>query len=248
MVEGFLTETGTEVGQWRSYFDHQFAAQPQSPGPRRWQRPGPAVTISAQTGAGAHEVASLLASILQSAEPPGSPPWTTFDRQLVEKVLAENQLPVRLAALMPEDRRTYLDDLLDDMMGLRPPSWEIIPKIIKMVLHLADVGHVILIGRGAGFITGQLPNVLHVRLIAALPNRIKRVQKQENLPAEEAEKLITRTDRGRGRYLKSHFHARPDDDLLYHLVLNTDRMPPSAVAELIAEAAVRCFRSSAEAG
>jgi cytidylate kinase len=106
---------------------------------------------------------------------------------------------------------------------------------------------VILIGRGGSFITGQLPYVLHVRLIAGMPSRIERVQKQENLSAEDAEKFIKRTDRGRGRYLKSHFHIRPDDDLLYHLVLNTDRLPLNTVGDLIADAADRCFSKSAGA-
>lgn len=106
---------------------------------------------------------------------------------------------------------------------------------------MAGAGHVILIGRGASFITGDMPNVFHVRLIASLEKRIARVQQRENLSPKEAANFIARTDRGRERYVKAYFRARVKDDLHYHLVLNTDRVPLPSAAELIGQAARICF-------
>jgi cytidylate kinase len=85
--------------------------------------------------------------------------------------------------------------------------------------------------------------VFHVRLVASLPSRIERVQKLENLSPKEAAKFIEKKDHGRGRYVKAYFHTHVDDDLNYHLVLNTDLMSTSDAAELIAEGARRCFRN-----
>jgi hypothetical protein len=209
-----------------------------------WPPPGPAITISAQLGSGVEETTRQLAGILQAAEPKDSAPWTVFDRQLLTQVLKEHHLPERLAKLMSEDRRSYLDDVLDELIGLRPPSWELIPKVIQTVLHLANAGHVILVGRGASVITRQMPNVFHVRLIASLPRRIERVQELDNLSPKAAAKFIARTERGRERYVRAYFHTRVNDDLQYHLVLNTDRVPPPEAAELIADGAQRCFRNS----
>ncbi len=227
--------------RWRSYLDYQLDKEKQASAARRWPRPGPAVTISGQTGSGARELAKQLTSVLQGAEPKGAPPWTIFDRQLVERMLEEHHLPRHLAKFMPEDGRSYLDDVLDEMVGLRPPSWELIPKLIQSVLHLADAGYVILVGRGAAFITGQLPKVFHVRLIASLPKRIERVQKLEKLSEREAARLIAKTDRGRDRFLRAYFHAHVDDESLYDIVVNTDRVPLPKAAELIAAGAERCF-------
>ena len=209
----------------------------------RWRRAGPALTISHQTGAGAHEIAERLAGLLQETEPEGAPMWTVFDRQLVEKALEEHHLPVNLAKRMPEDRRTYIDDVMDDLFGLRPPSWVLVPQIVETTLHLADAGRVILIGRGAAVVTARSPNVFHVRLIASLAKRIERVQEQRGLTAEAGAAFVRKEDRGRQRYVRSNFHTRLDDDLLYHLVLNTDRIPCPEAAALIAEAARRSFSS-----
>jgi cytidylate kinase len=91
-----------------------------------------------------------------------------------------------------------------------------------------------------------MPNVFHVRLIGSLPKRIERVQKLENLSPKEAAKFIAKRDRGRGRFVKAYFHTHVDDDLHYHLVLNTDLMPLSDAAGLIADGARRCFRNTSQ--
>jgi cytidylate kinase len=83
------------------------------------------------------------------------------------------------------------------------------------------------------------------QLIASLPGRIALVQKLDHLTPEQAAKAVARSDRGRGRYVKVHFHVCVDDDLLYHLVINTDRFPCQDAAQLIADGARRCFQSSA---
>jgi cytidylate kinase len=239
------SSTGTDLERCRAYLAYQLEHPKRPTETGVWPPPGPAITISAQTGAGAEEVARQLAAQLQELEPRGRAPWTVFDRQLAEQVLEKHHLPKTLAKLLADDRRSYFTDVLDQMFGLRPPSWELVPKVIQTVMHLADAGHVILVGHGASFATGGMPNVFHVRLIASLPKRSERVQKLENLSPKEAARFIARTDRGRGRYVKAHFHASVDDDLQYHLVLNTDLVPPPKGAELIASAARICFESFA---
>lgn len=157
-------------------------------------------------------------------------------------MLEEHHLPKRLAKLLPEERRSYIRDVMEELVGLRPPSWVVEPLVAESILHLAEAGHVILVGRGASVIAARIPNVFHVRLIASLARRIQRVQKQENLSPKEAAKFVTSRDRGRGRYVQAYFYGWLDNELLYHLVLNTDLIPPPEAAELIAAGARRCFR------
>src|ERR1043166_9208733 len=85
-----------------------------------------AVTISRQAGCGALVVAEKLAERLQTHARRGAPPWTVFDRNLIERVLEDHNLPERLAKYLPEDRMTALQDITDELFGLRPPSWTIV--------------------------------------------------------------------------------------------------------------------------
>src|SRR5262249_24947957 len=154
--------------------------------------------------------------ILQSIEPAGSAHWAVYDRQLIERVLREHQLPESMAKFLPEDRRSIVEEEIADILGLHPPAWVIVPQIIETVQRLANAGHVILVGRGAVFITSHMTNAFHVRLVAPMPTRLERVQHTEHLPAKAAAKFITQKDRGSSRFAKAHFHGRADDASLYH--------------------------------
>src|SRR5215469_9245713 len=149
----------------------------------------PAITISQLTGSGAHDIAERTADILQQSETDRTAQWKLFDRELVQKALDEHHLPARLAKYMPEDRRSYVDDVLDEMFGLRPPSWVLVPQVAETILHQVQQGHVIVVGRGATAIAAKLPGVFHVRLVACLPGRIERVRKLLGLSPQDAIKF-----------------------------------------------------------
>jgi hypothetical protein len=198
--------------------------------------PRRAVTISRQAGSGAHAVADILATLLQARTPKDACPWTIFDRNLVGKVLQEHNLPERVAKFMPEDRTSEIADTMEELFGLHPPSWLLVRKVTETILHLAELGNVILIGRGAAVVTANLEHVFHVRLVSALEKRLQRIQELNHLSKEDALKFIHEEDRGRERYLKKYFKTDVDDPLLYDLVINTDRVPHDLAARLIADA------------
>jgi hypothetical protein len=235
----------TQLEQCHSYISTHIQPKESWGLPKRAKPPGPAIAISHQTGSGAHEIAAMLPGLLQAGEPNGMVPWTVFDRQLLEKVIKDHNLPHALVAFLPEDRRSYLQDAIDEMFGMIPPSWDIVPAFAETIIHLADTGHVILVGRGANFITARMPNVFHVHLVAPLVKRIERIQQLANLTAEEAAKVVNKEDRARARYMKANFHVGIDDDLLYHLVINTDLIPNPDAARLIAEAALGTLQGCA---
>jgi hypothetical protein len=197
--------------------------------------PRRAVTISRQAGSGAHAVAERLAPLLQARTPKDAPPWTIFDRNLVDKVLQEHNLPERLVKFMPEDRTSEISDTMEELFGLHPPSWLLVRKVTETILHLAELGNVILIGRGAAVVTANLSHVFHVRLVSALEKRLQRIQELNHLSKKAALEFIQQEDRGRERYLKKYFEADVDDPLLYDLTINTDRISHHQAANLIAE-------------
>jgi len=200
------------------------------------QRPKAAITISRQAGTGALEVAQRLATFLENSSPgPEKCLWAVFDRNLIEIVMEDHQLPRNLSQYFPEDRLSYLQSLIRELLGLHPPTWTLYEHMVETILRLAELGNVILIGRGANIITAQLPHVFHARLIGSLENRIRRICEQTGMTPSEARKFIEKEDRARARFVKEYFGVNIDDPTLYHLVLNTDRFDPSQIAALIAE-------------
>jgi cytidylate kinase len=194
------------------------------------------VTISRQKGSGAHAIAEKLAAYLQARSPKDACPWTVFDRNLVEKMLQEHNLPQRMGQFLTEDRMSEITDTLDELFGLHPPSWTLVRQMTETILHLAEMGNVILVGRGAAVVTAKLDYAFHVQIVSALEKRIARVQELEKLGRKEALAVIRREDRGRTRYLKRYFDTDPDDPLLYHLMINTDLVSYDEAARIIGEA------------
>lgn len=198
--------------------------------------PKPFVTISRQSGCGAHVAAERLAEYLQARDRDAACPWTVFDRNLVEKVLEHHHLPKQLQKFMPEDRITEFADIMDQLFGLHPASQTLVHKTTETILHLAELGRVILVGRGANVITSKFDTALHVRLIGSLEKRVERIQHFEGLNAKQALAFAREQDRGRARYLKKYFGKDIDDPLLYHLVINTDFVSCEEAARVIGDA------------
>ncbi|MCX6895477.1 MAG: cytidylate kinase-like family protein [Verrucomicrobia bacterium] len=194
-----------------------------------------AVTISRQSGCGAHAIAEKLAQYLQDRSPKAAAPWTVFDRNLMERVLTDHNLPERIAKFMPEDRVSEIEDAMDELFGLRPAAWTLVQQTSETILHLASLGNVILLGRGANIVTAKQPGAVHVRLVGSVERRVAAMQEFDGLTRKAALERIRREDLGRQRYFKKYFGKDIADPLLYHLVLNTDLLSSETAARLIGD-------------
>jgi cytidylate kinase len=195
-----------------------------------------AVAFSRQTGSGSFAVAERLAHYLERHSSGNACPWTVFDRNLMDKVLEEHNLPTRLAKFLPEDRISQIEDVLADVFEVHPPAQAVVEQTAETILKLAELGNVILIGRGSAVITAGLPHVLRVRLIAPLETRMAHVGEFYHLTRTEAYKFCLSQDRGRERYLKRYYKADINNPLLYHLTINTGLVGYDDAAKLIGDA------------
>jgi cytidylate kinase len=204
-------------------------------------KPEPAVTISRETGAGGVPLAEQLAHYLQTHGPKTGRPWTVFDKNLVEQILADHNLPKELARYMPEDKVSQLNDMVEELLGLHPPSWTLMRQTTETILHLAELGNVILVGRGSTAITAELDNVFHVRLVGSPEKRVQLVEEFYHLDRKAALDFMRKEDRGRRRFLKKYFEQEIDNPLLYHMIINTDRFSYEEATRLIGDAVLRKF-------
>ena len=195
-----------------------------------------AVTISRQAGCGAVVIAEKLARYLQQQAPRPGVNWTVFDRDLMDKVLADHNLPGYLAEFLPEDRISAIEDTLADIVGMRPLVRTVIQQISETMLKLAELGSVILIGRGGNIVTAKVPHALHVRLVAPMEDRIERICRADHKTPVAARKFCVEEELARTRYLKRYFNVDINDPLHYHLIINTSRVSCDHAARLIGDA------------
>ena len=200
----------------------------------------PAVTISRMAASGGRTIASKLADYLQTYAPVDCR-WTVFDRNLIEKVLEDHRLPKHIAEFMPENHKPMLGDMLEEILGVHPSSWTLVQQTAETILRLAKMGYVILVGRGAHIITSGLENVLHIRLVGSLEKRVAQARQVYEFDKNTALEWIHKQDKGRRRYLSEHFGKDIDDPLLYHMVINTDRISYDDAARLIGNEVIHRF-------
>lgn len=202
-----------------------------------------AVTLSRQAGCGALQVAGKLAQYLQERSPDAAAKWMVFDRELMDKVLADHNLPKYLAKFLPEDRASRIEDTLADIFGVHPPTEKVVQHTAETLLQLAELGRAILIGRAGNIVTAKLPNVLHVRLVAPLEDRIERICRDDHQTPEAARRFCLEEEQARARYVKTYFHADINNALLYHLVINTSRVGCDTAARIIGDAVMHLGHS-----
>jgi cytidylate kinase len=201
----------------------------------------PAVTISRTEGAGGHTVASNLAEYMQT-HVPSHDVWTVFDRNLVEKVMEDHNLHKRVADFMKEDHKAMLTDAIEEWLGFHPSTWTLIEKINATIISLAQMGNVILVGRGGSIVTRDVQNVFRVRLVGSLEKRIEQIRKIYNLDQKSAMHHIKKEDEGSRRYVKDNFDENIDDPLLYHITINTDLVKYDEAARLIGDEVIKRFK------
>ena len=125
----------------------------------------------------------------------------------------------------------------------------------KAVIYAHGQGDMIIVGRGGQVLLRGCPDVLHVRVVAPMHDRLQRLRNDPILAGRvftnsaedrrEERELIRSSDAASSGYLRQFYGVDWADPLLYHLVINTGFMPPNQAAGLIVDAARQLDRVTA---
>ncbi len=195
-----------------------------------------AVTISREYGSGGAEIASHLAKRLG---------WQLIDHAMVERV-------ARAIGTSPEDVEAHdehaegtLTQLLTDLQYIDPTFASSVPigavlsddayrdAVGRVVRAAAARGKVVIVGRGSQVLLAERRDVLRVRIIAPLEQRITYVMHRDGVDRPEATSLLQTKDRERVKFLETGFHRNPEDAHLYDLVLNMLLIDQVSAANII---------------
>jgi CMP/dCMP kinase len=198
-----------------------------------------AITISREYGSGGGEIARRLAQRLQ---------WQLVDHEIVVRVAQELGMSEAEAEAQDEYSETVATRILNSLQAIQPALFAITPLPVTMdtpsyqealsrvVEGAVASGHVIIVGRGAQVLLEQHRDVLHVRIVAPLEQRITYVMRREGINHDEARIRIQVKDQDRMRYIQSVHRRHSDDALLYDVTLNTAVLSLDQVVELVAVA------------
>jgi len=203
----------------------------------------PVVTISRLTGSGGAQIGQHLATRLGASY---------LDREIIQVSAQRLGIPDERAAEHDERGDSFAERLarvlwvssssLESMSG-PPPSvpfestTDAFARVTRqLVLQAAATGNAVIFGHGAQFILADQPQVLHVRFVAPLPDRVARVMQREGIGATEAERRVRAEDQRRAGHIRQYFHADWNALDPFHLILNTSRLDESACIRLILDA------------
>ncbi len=193
----------------------------------------PFITISRQAGAGGNSLAAAILEQLDQRKTELCQGWQKFNQELCHKIADEPGMSVALDRLVKLEYRSGIEDMVGEIMIGTKPQDSVNKKIFEWVRALAVHGKAILIGRGGVCYTRDLPLGIHIRLVAPLVLRVKRMSTLLELEEKKAKELVLEQDESRAKLMKNYFGKNIDDPLLYDAVWNTGTVAMEQIARSI---------------
>jgi cytidylate kinase len=177
------------------------------------------ITITREYGAGGSEVASKLADSLG---------WEVLDRQLLHRAAEVEHVPDAELERLDEKAIT-----MADRFRLHPPHQKYLHGLTQAARQAAEQGNVILVGRGARHLLGDMPEAFHLRLVAPPEWRTERMARREGWPHDRALARRVEADRTRELFTRYFFGDAALQPAQYDLVVNTGRVPLRDVVAVV---------------
>jgi cytidylate kinase len=179
----------------------------------------PVITVSRQLGSFGTEIAQAVADKLN---------YEYLDKEKIEKALADYGLPAPVVERFDEKKPPFWD------------TWQIQRRkflhfIQAVIYDFARKGQIVIVGRGGQVLLRDLPGVLHVRVIAPFEVRVRRIREQKGGDEKRAIRILRRSDRDSSGFIQSFFDVDWDEQTLYDLVINTQKLAVDTGVKMILE-------------
>jgi cytidylate kinase len=209
----------------------------------------PAITIGRQFGAGGEPVGRIVARRLKA---------DLLDNEIMTEVARRLELPTDEVEAQDENPGSFLNRLLT-ALGSASVDFSVPPEVAawtppyadpafdprKAILNItqqvireaARTGNVVIVGRGAGYLLRDQPDVTSVFLHAAENVRLRYAMEALGLDEDAARKRMKQTDANRAAYVRQVYGHDWLHPAHYDLVLDSGRLGHETCAEIILAAA-----------
>ncbi len=142
-----------------------------------------------------------------------------------------------------DDERT--GTFLDKIQGLMANRSFYKVTLMACIYSYALRGNVIFIGTGANIILSEVPNLMSLRIVRPLSQRVKSIAEIKNIGYDQALKQVHEMDEGKQKFISDYFDKEIDDPMQYHLIINSGYVSLENGLELVHVYAGRLFNESA---
>ncbi|WP_029917534.1 AAA family ATPase [Pelobacter seleniigenes] len=194
------------------------------------EKPAPCFTIAREFGCQAYPLAEELTRRLNARV--AGDPWVIIGRQILDEVARLTGYTVEQIE-KSQDTPSALKAIF--AMFLDPSTaeeTEVFTHMRTVIRGFARRGNCVLVGRGATCVTQDLPNCIHLRLVAPYQFRLEKIMRTHSLNETEARRFIDLHQQQRDDFVRRFACDNIDDAMLYHLVINNSRISIEDMAAL----------------
>ena len=197
------------------------------------------ITISRQFGSGGAEIASKVAEALCI-------PY--YDKIMIDHI-AEKLNITKETVEKHDEKPTSLWDMPGYQYGyswyntdpslMLPLSMKISEAQFQIIRDYAKEGPCVIVGRCADHVLRNNKSTLNVFIRCDTEKRVERISKKYSIDADEARKLIRKTDRIRANYYSSHTHDDWGVSDRYDLIIDSGMFGIDGTVDIIVQALLK---------
>jgi len=199
----------------------------------------PFITIAREPGSGGEPIAKAVAEKLG---------FEFIDEQIVDEIAHSTKKRKAIIQQVDEKSRDQITDMVQSLFNSEyVDDIKYLTELAKVILTYANKGHVVILGRGANFMT-PFGTGLHVNITAPYDVRVKRAMDFEGLNLKKAKEVIARVEKEREGFVKQYLLRDINTRNAYDLTINTTYFQLSEARDVIVEAFYRKFSQSVKYG
>ncbi|HPJ38169.1 MAG TPA: cytidylate kinase-like family protein [Spirochaetota bacterium] len=205
--------------------------------PEKKQNRFPFITISREYGCGGYDIAAALVEFLNDGRSL-KPEWAAYDRVVLEKISSDMGLSEQLTDTLTSSSRKQVTSFFETTFASYPSQLSVYRHLSETIRTLAANGRVIIVGRGGGIITRDMPKGFNVRVVAPVEWKAERMASINSIKKADAEKLVIKKNAEREKFFRDLVKFDIASPYNYHLVLNNQSYSTRDAARIIYEAFV----------
>lgn len=195
----------------------------------------PALTISRECGTGMETIGCALVEYLSDVDDSTELGWALFDQGMLGKIIEEHDLHKTVLPFLTEETKFSTSGDLEQALNHSASDWTLFNYVANAIRHICAMGNAIVVGRAGNFVTVDMINTFHVRLVGSLEKRVQHTANRHSISIDRAAELVRETDKSRRRFVARYVRDDLDSPRFYHLVLNTDDISPDMAARIVGD-------------